>query len=161
MVWGVAHRTAHGTLFPLFALALTLCLRANCYIFFSPRSSATLIAPLSLLSHPRHSQGLLYSPSSLSLPCPRLPSPPFALILETSPSAPTPSHLIPSPVLPPTPLNTEPLRSMDLPWISPGSPLCLTDTHLRVFPSFPSPASLVSPSSPHPCFSVTLSCFYL
>ena len=33
---------------------------------------------------------------------------------------------------------------MDLPWISPGSPLRLTDTRLRVSPCFPSLASLVS-----------------
>ena len=51
------------------------------------------------------------------------------------------------------------LTPLDL-WIFPGSPLesplLPTDTCLWVFPCFPSLASLVSPSSPHPCFSVTL-----
>ena len=104
----------------------------------------------SLLSYPCHSpldsQGLLHTSPSLSHPCPcPLPYP------HTLLSTPAPSLLI----LPLTPLNTELLRSMDLPWISPGSPLRLTDTRLRVSPCFPSLASLVSPSSPHPCFSVT------
>ena len=132
----------------------------GCYVFFSPRSSATLVAPSSLLSHPPRSpldsQGLLHASPSLSHPRPLL-----RVLLETLLSAPTPSLRIPFPILPPTLLNTEPPRSMDLPWIFPGSPRLPTDTHLRVFPSFPSLASFVSPSSPHPCFSVTLSYFYL
>ena len=119
----------------------------KCYVFFSPCSSTTLVAPSSLLCHPRHSsldsQGLLYTLLSLSHP--------YTLL-----STPTPSLLVPFPLLPPTPLNTELLRSMDLPWISPGSPHLPTDTHLRVFPCFPSLASLVSPSSLHPYFPVTL-----
>ena len=92
----------------------------------------------SLLSHPRrsplNSQGLLHTSSSLSYPRPRHPpSPSLSLILVPRSLR---QHLpsFHSPILPPTPLNTEPLRSMDLPWISPGSPLRLTDTHLRVLP---------------------------
>ena len=111
-----------------------------------------LLAPLSPSSLPRHSsldsQGLLHTLSSLSLPrpAPSLSSPSsgslhLALYANTFPPCPLP-------VLPPTLLNTESLRSMDLPWISPGSPLLLTDTCLRVFPCFFSFASLVSPSSP-------------
>ena len=82
-------------------------------------------------------QRLLHTPSSLSYPRPRLPSPPLALILITSSSAPTPSLLAPFPILPPTLLNTETPRPMDLPWISPGSPLHLTDTRLRVLSLLP------------------------
>ena len=119
-----------------------------CYVFFSlaPQSSSSLLTRLPRTPpHPI----VLVSP----LPQPVL----LAQIL-------TPCSLrqhLPFPCLPPTPLNTELLRSMDLPWISPGSPLHLTDTRLRVFPCFPSRTSLVSPSSPHPCFSVTLYHFYL
>ena len=119
-----------------------------------------------LLSHPRCSLLTPQSPSSLSTEFPRTP-PRITILVSSSPlplslssshpysrtllSTPAPSLLIP----PPTPLNTELLRSMDLPWISPGSPLRLTDTRLRVSPRFPSLASLVSPSSLHPCFSIT------
>ena len=103
-----------------------------------------------------------YTPKDSSTfyrPCPTfaplLPSPsprpdPYTLL-----STPAPSLLVSVPLLPPTLLNTEPLRSMDLPWISPGSPPRLMDTRLRVFPCFPSLTPLVSPSSPHPCFSDT------
>ena len=121
-------------------------MQSFCYVFFSPRSSDL---PSSLLTKlprtPPHSI-VLVSPSPRSFPV--LPRPDPYTLLSTN----TPSLLVPFPLLPPTPLNTELLRSMDLPWISPGSPLRLMDTHLRVFPCFP---SLVSPSSPHPCFSVT------
>ena len=86
-----------------------------------------------------------------SLPQPS-PCPPLTLILvpcslhQHLPS----SYLLRHPRTP---------NSVDL-WIFPGFPqdlpLHLTDTRLRVSPCFPSLASLVSPSSPHPCFSVTL-----
>ena len=102
----------------------------------------------SLFSHPHRSLVAPQSPSSLPTELPR--TPPLILILVTLLSAPAPSLLVPFPILPPTLLNTEPLRSMDLPWISPGSPRLPTDAHLRVFLSFPSLASFVSPSSPHP-----------
>ena len=135
-----------------YILWYTLCTNATLSVTFSFPS---------LLSHPRRSsldsQGLLHTPSSLSHPRPHLllsppPRPDPCTLLPT----PTPSFLVPFPLFPPTLLNTEPLRSMDLPWISPGTPLRLTDTRLRVFPCFPSLASLGSPSSPHPCFSITL-----
>ena len=68
---------------------------------------------------------------------PASPSLPLALICVPRLSAPTPSLLIPFPILPPTLLNTEPPRSMNLPWISPGSPRLPTDTHLWVSPKLP------------------------
>ena len=139
--------------------ALTSSDYHQCYIFFSPCSSDL---PSSLLTRlprtPPHSIALvspLFPASYQSSPRPDL----YTLL-----STPTPSLFVSVPLLPPTLLNTEPLRSMDLPWISPGSPLRLTDTHLRVFLCFPSLASLVSPSSPHPCFLITApspSRFYL
>ena len=96
---------------------------------------------LSLLSLPCHSSlGL-----PLTHPCPHLSSFPFPLILQHSRS-----HIFPSP---PTLLNTEHPRSMDLPWNSPRTPLLPMDTHLQVFPCFPSPISL---SSLHPCFLVIM-----
>ena len=113
----------------------------------APQSPSSL--PTGLPRTPPHITVLV---SPLPLPS---PSPPLTLYPHTLLSTLAPSLLVPIPILPPTPLNTELLRSMDLPWISPRSSLRLTDTRLRVFPCFPSLASLVSPSSPHPCFSVT------
>ena len=137
------------------------------------RASVTfsfLLAPQSPLSLPLDihlpSPLLTKTPKDSSTPHrPCLPRPRL-LLVRLSPSPPCPLHQQPSlhvpfPILPPTLLNTEPPGSMDLPWISPGSPYLPTDTHLRVFPCFPSLASLVSPSSPYPCFTVTLSYFYL
>ena len=100
--------------------------------------------------------------STYRRPCLILAPDPLSVLLSPHPHNLVPyTNTFPPYSLPLTPLNTEPLRSKDLPWISPGSPLRLTDTRLRVFPCFPSLAPLVSPSSPHPCFSVTLSYFYL
>ena len=107
-----------------------LCLKAHKHI-------VTFSFPL-LLSHPHRSPLDTHRTPPL---CPPL----ISLTLGT-PCCPCPSTLLPLPTF----LNTEPPRSMDLPWISPGSPLQPTDTHLRVFSCFPSFASLISPSTPHP-----------
>ena len=66
------------------------------------------------------------------------------------------SSLLPCPCpfpSPPTLLNTELHWSMDLPWIFPRSSLPPMDTHLWILSSSP---FLVSPSSPYPCFLVTI-----
>ena len=105
--------------------ARSALLHSICYVFFSPRSSDL--------------------PSSLPTGLPRTP-PHIAVLVSSSPPPPSPPlapvlvlhspHLHLSPFLyflrhPQTP---NPLGSMDLPWISPGSPPRLTDTHLRVLP---------------------------
>ena len=109
-----------------------------CYVFFSPRS---LDLPSSLLTKTPKDSSTLYHPCLTLAPAlSQSSSRPYPRTLL---SMPTPPLLTPFPILPSTPLNTELLRSMDLPWISPGSPLRLTDTRLRVFPCFPSLTSLV------------------
>ena len=125
-------------------------LDSHCYVFFSPRSSDL---PSSLLTRfprtPPHSIILVPPlPHSSLVLLPPLSS--YLALYQHPPSS------FPFSILPPTLLNTETPRSMDLPWISPRSPLRPMDTRLRVFPCFSSFASPVSPSSPHPCFSVTL-----
>ena len=130
----------------------------------SPRCS--LLPPTSLNTKPL----TCYAPQSpLSLPTGFPWTPPHSIVL-VSPLSPTSCQSAPSPPLtstlvlsslcqhPPhfpsytssdTHEHRTPLRSMDLPWISPSSWTPISGSLLA---SRPSLASLVSPSSPHPFF---------
>ena len=79
--------------------------------FLSPHSSVTLVTPLRTFPLVAPLQDTLETPSH-----------PHHFVLDLFPSFPSP----------PTLLNTEPHRSMDLP----RSPLSSTDTHLWAFPCF-------------------------
>ena len=104
------------------------CLLSVTFSFLlAPQSSSSL--PTRLPRTPPYSIVLVSPPPP--------PSPPLALILVPCPLRQHPPSLFPFLYSLLTLLNTEPPRSMDLPWISPGSPLHLTDTHLQVFPWFP------------------------
>ena len=54
--------------------------KVYCYVFFSPRSSAILVAPLSLLSHPCRSPLDIHLPTTLLTRFPRTPPHPIVLV---------------------------------------------------------------------------------